>query len=962
MVFKTLTNLSDSYLPKLSLRWVLLLSFIIQIMGTVGVVEWLSLRSGEKAAKSLAIQLSQEVSSDVAHYLEKYLEPPRLINEVNQNAIESEIINPSDLDSLGRFFWQQIDQFHVSYINFGTPDGELVGVERKEDGSLGIDFMRRSTPGILKEYQANFKGKPVKLLNSYEYDHRSESWYTDAVEASQPIWSEIYQWDGIPDVLAISASYPLYDQNKNLIGVLGVDQTISDLSKFLKQTEMSQLGTIFIIERSGFLVASSSQHSSFKLVNQEAKRIAAIQSQDPLIQETTQLIFNKFQNLYQINQSVNFEFNCAGEDKFVQVFPWSDELGFDWLIIIVLPESQFMGEVYAHIRHTILLSVIALVAATYIALLMSDWITAPIQRLSVAARAIANGELEQKVEAFGIKEVKQLATSFNKMTQQLNTSFNQLEFINLELEKKINQRTAELRLSEEKFSKAFRNSPIIITISTFNDGRFIEVNESFQRISGYSQEEVIGHTSTELNLWVNLEDRDRVIQMLLSQSSVLNQEVLFRKKSGEIIETELFAELIEFNGKICLLLAGSDITQRKRAEAEREMYENRLQFQQMVMIALSKCQEIYTGNIEASLQRITQTAAYSLDVNRVSVWFYKNDKSKIVCANLYELNSRTNSSGQELLRADYPIYFQAIESEPLIVADYAHTDPHTQEFSTAYLKPLGITSMLDFPLYSSGEMVGVICLEQTGSVRHWSLEEQNFAAYLAHMTSLALEARDRKQVEEQMQASLQEKEVLLREIHHRVKNNLHIISNLLDLQSDSIQDEKLFSLFSDSQSRIQSMALIHEQLYQSNDLGRVNFGEYIHRLVDHLFLSLSPELMGIELVIHVESIHLNIETAIPGGLLINELVTNSLKHAFPNGRSGKVTITLHQDEEQKLHLKISDDGIGIPPEIDWQNSPSLGLKLVHILSKQLRAKVNWELNSGTFIEMIFSELKYKPRF
>jgi PAS domain S-box-containing protein len=221
---------------------------------------------------------------------------------------------------------------------------------------------------------------------------------------------------------------------------------------------------------------------------------------------------------------------------------------------------------------------------------------------------------------------------------------------------------------------------------------------------------------------------------------------------------------------------------------------------------------------------------------------------------------------------------------------------------------------------------------------------------------------DRKLAEAKIQASLQEKEVLLKEIHHRVKNNLYIISSLLDWQADSTPDSHLLDVFTEIQNRIQTMVLIHEQLYQSEDLGQVDFGQYISRLVENLCFSYSQINNTVQPLIQVEPVQLNLETAIPCGLLINELVTNSLKHGFPKGESGEIYIQFYQSEDGLLHLSVRDNGIGIPADLNWQNSPSLGLKLVRILSQQLRAKVECDCTNGTIFTLTFQELKYRPRF
>ncbi|XQQ06774.1 MAG: sensor histidine kinase [Leptolyngbya sp. IPPAS B-1204] len=207
---------------------------------------------------------------------------------------------------------------------------------------------------------------------------------------------------------------------------------------------------------------------------------------------------------------------------------------------------------------------------------------------------------------------------------------------------------------------------------------------------------------------------------------------------------------------------------------------------------------------------------------------------------------------------------------------------------------------------------------------------------------------------------LAEKEVLLKEVHHRVKNNLHIIANLLDLQSDRIQDPQLLSLFTDAQTRIQAIALIHEQLYQSDHAGQINFADYLRRLLDNIRLAADDPTHPIQSNLTAEPVLLNLETAVPCGLLINELVTNALKHAFPE-QPGEIAITLFQVQDT-IHILVQDDGIGLPADFDWRNSTSLGLKLVQILTRQLRATLTVDGNHGVRVELTFSPLKYKPRF
>ncbi|NEO45972.1 MAG: PAS domain S-box protein [Moorea sp. SIO4A3] len=214
---------------------------------------------------------------------------------------------------------------------------------------------------------------------------------------------------------------------------------------------------------------------------------------------------------------------------------------------------------------------------------------------------------------------------------------------------------------------------------------------------------------------------------------------------------------------------------------------------------------------------------------------------------------------------------------------------------------------------------------------------------------------ERKQVENQVRASLTEKEVLLKEIHHRVKNNLQIISSLLRLQSRKVEVPQALSLFKDYQHRVQSMALIHQQLYQSPNLAQINFGKYIQTLTNNLFRSYGINRQTIGLKIEVTTAPLTIDIAIPCGLIINELVSNSIKYAFHEHQDGKIEISLSSDQQGQLILTVSDNGIGLPENLDFQSTKSLGLSIVRNLTAQLGANIILDCSQGTRLEIKFPD-------
>lgn len=216
------------------------------------------------------------------------------------------------------------------------------------------------------------------------------------------------------------------------------------------------------------------------------------------------------------------------------------------------------------------------------------------------------------------------------------------------------------------------------------------------------------------------------------------------------------------------------------------------------------------------------------------------------------------------------------------------------------------------------------------------------------------EIAERKLVEEALNKSIKEKDVLLKEIHHRVKNNLQIVSSLLSLQSQYVNEPGSVELFKESQSRIISMALIHEKLYQTGDLTRINLSEYANELIGDLFRSYSVNTHLVKYQIESKNILLDINTAIPCGLIINELVTNSIKHAFPDNRSGEIKIDI-QCQDGNCILKIADNGIGFPDDLDINDVKTLGLQLVTSLTKQLDGTIKLDREGGTCFTIKFNE-------
>jgi len=217
---------------------------------------------------------------------------------------------------------------------------------------------------------------------------------------------------------------------------------------------------------------------------------------------------------------------------------------------------------------------------------------------------------------------------------------------------------------------------------------------------------------------------------------------------------------------------------------------------------------------------------------------------------------------------------------------------------------------------------------------------------IKEISCLSYEITDKKEIQEQMLESIREKEVLLQEVHHRVKNNLQVISSILNLQSSYVKDENSLNILRESQNRIKSMSFIHESLYQTRDFSRIEFSDYIHSLSSSLIHSYSLGTGRVSLNTDFEKVFLSLDQAIPCGLIVNELVSNALKYAFPDNAPGEIFMVL-KEKKGKIELRISDDGIGLPESLDVENSDTLGLQLVYTLIDQLDANISVTSKKGT---------------
>lgn len=547
----------DALRKKLALQWVLVIPFLVQISAAVGLTGYISLRNGQDAIASLAEDLIGQTKDLVNQHLDSYLSSPHQINQINVNLIQQGVFAARDFDALSQHFWQQAQSYpDVSYIGFGLPNGEYVGAGDWYE-IPGIEIDRTFANSTHYTYSSNERGQPTAIIDRWNYYPTEEEWFTETVATGKARWVISFEDVAEGIYVAATANQPIYDTKGNLVGVLGVDLRISDISNFLRQLKPSPSSSIFILEQDGTLLAASEPgagrvatqsktendpSSESNLATPEALEDNAALSQgtaeketqagetnpeteeksglpgiaaseQPAATETIQLnspepgaptLENgtpptpvpvlddaaasssspepspadiRADQRYNIRDSNNPEIQAIatalydsdgnqkdntgqilsvdieGDRQYLQVTPWQDEMGLDWRIVVMVPESDFTAQIEENTRNTLLLCVLALSVASLLGMVTARWIAQPILQINKAAGAIATGQLDQQVPSSNIRELATLSASFNHMAEQVKRSLSQYAQDNETLEERVKERTQELRQAIEELQQ-----------------------------------------------------------------------------------------------------------------------------------------------------------------------------------------------------------------------------------------------------------------------------------------------------------------------------------------------------------------------------------------------------------------------------------------------------------------------------------------------------------------------------
>ncbi len=464
-----------------------------------------------------------------------------------------------------------------------------------------------------------------------------------------------------------------------------------------------------------------------------------------------------------------------------------------------------------------------------------------------------------------------------------------------------------LRESEEQLRAFMENAPDGVYLSDLA-GTFLYGNRRTEEITGLERREIIGKNMMELN-FLSAEGLARAAELLQANGRGEPSgpdEMTLRRKDGSAIIVEVNTSAVRRHGQPVVIGFVRDVTARK--QAEEKLRESEKQYRELYdFLPIPVYEMDLAANITAA-----NRAVYKL--------FRGTEEDFKKGFNAWKLLSPEDvkKSAENIQRL--------MKGEAVEGTEYVFTRLDGSTFPAIVISSV---------IFDRGRPVGL-----RGAV---------------------IDITERKQADNAVQAALREKDILLREIHHRVKNNMQVISSLFNLQAGAVTAENARRMLKDGQLRIRSMALVHEKLYQSRDLSMIDFADYLRSLSAHLFHFFRIEAGRIRLAANLEPIQLSVNAAVPCGLLVNELVSNSLKHAFPGDRKGAVEIGLHRREDGSLEMRVADDGVGFPEGLDFRRTESLGMQIVALLVEQIDGAIELDRGNGTAFTISFREPTYKSR-
>jgi PAS domain S-box-containing protein len=592
------------------LRVLLVAVFMLQSIGAVGLTVWLSLTREKQSIAEMNQRLQNDTFDRIRDRIDRYLEASTFINSQNAQDLVNHDLSLEQSARLTRRFWQQRrsgDATTVTAIYFGSADGRFSGLGFQADRTWQVSRVDETTSRRFYSYAVNKKGNATRLLNrGRAYDPRVRPWYQQAVRAQTSIWSAVYE-DFKERRLKLTLSQPVYTERHQLLGVVGVDFTLEQIGAYLKTLLDQNLSALMIVDRSGQVISTSTQDAPYLLTSGILRRLDVAALKDPALSAVAPTLKPMLQQHQ--GQLMTQTITVRGRSQSLWVAPLRDRQNLDLWIVAVAPTPGFFETLPPHSYKALLLCLAVLMTAILLSLVTARKLSQGLQRMIRGGQAIAEGHFDHRFPNSFIRELGQLSETFNGMANRLRESFG-------ELEERVQERTAALRQSEEKFSKVFYQDPNPAAISRMRDGRFTEVNESTLQLLGFEREEIVGHTSLELNIGVNPGDRQILVESIRVNGPLRAKERQIRHKSGEIKTILYSADLIDLDDEPHLISLMVEITDRKKIEEALRCSEEKF------------AKIFHTSPNPMTISRMAD--GYCLEANASAVQFFGADLDEIV--------------------------------------------------------------------------------------------------------------------------------------------------------------------------------------------------------------------------------------------------------------------------------------------------------------------------------------------
>jgi PAS domain S-box-containing protein len=837
----------------------LIVSIVCIFIFAIGITGILTFLNSQYVVTDLASQMQSEISDRIIQHLDVYLETPHLVNNLCMDSIRLGEISISDNDSIQRHFQELSYRFDsvqaICYANELEGNYTIIssigepGIANGTERFLGIS--RESTNFSFEEYRIDRYGKIIeKTYSKAGYDPRSRPWYNAAVQAKGSVWTPVYMW--LEGIVSIDAVVPVYSEKGKLQGVLDTSLTLSGIGDFLQKIQISKNGQAFIIDRSGHIVASSAIREPYTWVNGELRHQSALNCNNSIIQKTTRKINLGDNSLEKITTRQQYNFDLEGKRYFVQVTPFQDKYGIDWLIVVVVPESDFMEKTNENNRTTAILIVSSIIGTIIVCVLLARWITEPILSMNQSAKALAGGDWNSWTELDRHDELGELSRSFKKMADQLRSSF------------------ISLKSSEEQYLSLFQSSTDAILL--FDKLTLINMNRAGEEMFGVLTAQAIGKDIRELFGQVGTDIGEMIQSSFIEQDKGYQDRTIIRIVDGVEQFINIRATTVVENGKQFSLIHIRDITEQRRA---------------IMILAEQEALRRSYNHIQTILQLLPDPS-FVID-HKGEVLFWNRAMEKMTGVKAEEIIGKGNESYSLAV-------YGSVRS--LLIDVALHPELHDEEV---------------FPdiEHSGGILKTSIWLEISGEMKYLSIIAASLYDENRCLIGAIESIRDitsHKISEEALLIANKKLNLLSSITRHDIINKIMISKGFLYLLEESGENSEQKSSI---EAIKRSMAEIEHFIEFTKTYQELGLKIPVWKDVGETFSRAARDIESGDVTIQVEVLGISILVDPLFEKVCYNLIENALRHGE---RLTRIDITAHETNNG-IVISIQDDGQGVPQDM-----------------------------------------------